>query len=250
MDLTVGITTFEHRFHTYYIELIKKIKSIAPNIEVIVAINGEHTKDFNESYRKNILNSSLEYNNVYPIFFPKFRGLSKLWNTIVIHSSNEYVLLLNDDLTINDTNFIKNIYDKVLELQTSFKLNNNWSHVLLKKEEIDQCGYFDERLLGIGEEDGDFEWRYNSYYNKDFISININGIINHTDMTHNPANIKAISQGKYSKFNQDMMYHKIYEVDEQNGQRHGACPYKLRISEPLLKQYPYELFFKENYNNL
>ena len=69
-------------------------------------------------------------------------------------------------------------------------------------------------------------------------------------MTHNPTNTVTINTGKYSKFNQDVMYTKLFNVDNKNGIRRGVCPANLVYNEKIIKQYPYEKFFKENKDKL
>ena len=56
MKYTIGITTFEYRFEKYFKPLLNQIKKHLPDVEVIVYINGQYGKDFNNDYRKNILN--------------------------------------------------------------------------------------------------------------------------------------------------------------------------------------------------
>jgi hypothetical protein len=106
--LTIGITTFQHRFDKYFIPLLSEIKRQNNDIEVIVAINGEFGIEFNDEYRSKILSFMSKYKNAFPIIYPRFRGLSKLWNNIVINSTNEHILLLNDDVTIKN-NFISTL---------------------------------------------------------------------------------------------------------------------------------------------
>lgn len=249
---TIVITTFKYRFEKYFKPLLAQIKHNPhfKDIEIIVTINGEHNELFDENYRVDILKYISSYNNTYPVFFPQFRGLSKMWNVGIIHSSNNYILMLNDDVTLKDYNFLKEVRENIISHQTSFKINGSWSHVVLKKSEVIEANFFDERLLGIGEEDGSFEWNYNDVFSRDFLNIWIGGVINHVDMTHNPTNTNVISQGKYSLFNQKMMYNEMYLVDDEKGERLGICPSKLIINNKTEKQYPYEEFYLKNKHKL
>ncbi len=247
--LSIGITTFKHRYRKYFSPLMTSFTMgrNTEELEFIIAINGEHKEKFDENYRSEILMEMSCWKNTYPMMFPKFRGLSKLWNSIVINATEEYILLLNDDVTITASNFIQHVKECIAQCQTSFKINGSWSHVVLKRSEIAEVGYFDERLLGIGEEDGDFEWRYQEKFGKGFLSLNIPGIVNHVDMSHIPTNITP-GIGKYSKFNRDYMFNGIYQVKPE-GKVLGM------ISEPLVRnemkeQYPHEKFFEENKDKL
>jgi hypothetical protein len=244
--LSVGITTFKRRFKTYFVPLLDKIKAISPEIEVIVAINGEHGIPLDEEYRSMVLKYIAVQRNVVPIMFPCFRGLAKLWNNIIITASNDYILVLNDDTQITEEAFFQRLIAYLMQNKfRSFKINGCWSHVLLNKWEVDQVGYFDERLLGIGEEDHDFEWRYGKILKREFVSYKLSGIKNCCDMSYAPANIRIGLFNKYSHFNNHFIFNEKYQIDPDKGIRHGAWPERL---VPLLdnkNQYPYEKFFRD-----
>ena len=159
--ISIGIATFEKRFDDYFVPLLEKIRTFESDSEIVVAVNGEHQRAFGEAYRRRILEFMATQEKTFPIFFPVFRSLSKLWNSILIHASGEFVLMLNDDTLITDGKFMKKI-ESILKKNggRSFLINRSWSHFVARKEEIADLGYFDERLLGIGEEDGDMTWRY------------------------------------------------------------------------------------------
>ena len=246
--LSIVITTFKYRFEKYFISLLNSIKDFDLDIEVIVTVNGEHKENFDVNYRREILHYISTKKNVFPVMFPQFRGLAKLWNTGIIHSSNEYILLLNDDVLITDKDFLEIVKVTINRLQTSFKINGSFSHVVLKKSEVIDLNFFDDRLLGIGEEE-EFCWRYEKMYQKVFKNVSIPGIINYVDMTHSPTNIKTGASGKYSKFNRDLLFNHIYRIDEENGEQHAMIQEKL-IYNGWEKQYPYEKFYLENKDKL
>jgi len=123
--LTIGITTFKYRFEKYFKPLLEKIKNIDNDIEVIVLINGEHNETFDEKYRSNILKFLSDKKNTYPIMFTEFRSLSKLWNNIVINSTNENILILNDDISITSDNFIIDLKNKT-NCNLNVRYNQNY----------------------------------------------------------------------------------------------------------------------------
>ena len=134
----------------------------------------------------------------YPILFPVFRSLSKLWNTILIHATGEFVLMLNDDTLITDKNFMGKIINILKKNKgRSFLINRSWSHFVVRVEDIENMGYFDERLLGIGEEDGDMTWRHIREYGAPMESYTIKGFKNYAEdtMAQQPENIK-LPQGR------------------------------------------------------
>ena len=87
--ISIGITTFGNRFDQYFVPLLSRLKEDAPENEVIVAINGEHQQEFDECYRSQVLEFVARHKKAFPIMFPQFRGLSKLWNSIIINASND-----------------------------------------------------------------------------------------------------------------------------------------------------------------
>lgn len=248
--LTVGITTFKERYEKFFIPLINCIREIDNEIEIIVAINGNNKETFDQEFRKKILYFLSEKNNVYPVFFPEFRGLSKLWNTILVHSTNDIVFMCNDDIYIQNNEIFKIIKDIVINYKfSSFKINTSWSHIVLDRNEVDMLGWFDERFLGIGDEDDDFEWRYEKNFGNRIKNVKIPGIINYQDREYIPSVSQETCDGKYSLFNRSFMLHHKYEINPA-GQKKGICEQPLIEKLPNLKQYPYEYFFKVNKNSI
>lgn len=247
-DISIGITTFEARFSTYFVSILDQVKKFEENSEIIIAVNGEHNREFGEDYRKDILHYISQYSGVYPIVFPRFRGLSKLWNSIIIHATNDYILMLNDDLSITNQHFLEDIA-RALDHNggRTFLINNSWSHFVINRNEIDELGYFDERLLGIGEEDGDMIWRYIDTYGIEVPSYKIRGIVNHAEATvrtYKPHNIRTHSGTKYSLFNREFMFNEKYAFDERGIK--GIFGYPVRVKDPCFTQYPNERFYRKN----
>ena len=250
--ISIGITTFEHRFDQYFVPLLSKIREYDNDTEIIVAVNGEHNRDFEEDYRRRILEFLSTQRNVYPVFFPKFRGLSKLWNTIIIHATYDYILMLNDDIMITKRNVVEKI-QKHLQRSggKSFVINKSWSHFVVSREEIDDMGYFDERLLGIGEEDGDMTWRYIQKYGRPISNFSINGLENYADETvhsYKPINIKGHSGTKYSLFNSKFMFEQKYKSDPDGIK--GMFEHPVNINDEGSDQYPNEPFYRKHKGEL
>jgi glycosyltransferase involved in cell wall biosynthesis len=228
------------------------IKEYAPDNEVIVAINGEHQQPFGEEYRRRILEFVAGHQRVFPVVFPHFRGLSKLWNTIVIHASQDYVLMLNDDIMINDTGFLENICSAIRKNQgRTFLINRSWSHFLVSRQELDDLGYFDERLLGIGEEDGDMTWRYIHRYGNPITNVRMKGFVNYAEETvssYKPFNIQTHSGTKYSLFNRRFIFSEKYAPDP--GGIRGMFGEPVVLRTPGKEQYPNERFYRERKDEL
>jgi hypothetical protein len=244
--ISIGITTFEARFERYFVPLLSKVKEVAPDSEVIVAINGEHRQPFGEEYRRRILEFIAMHRRVFPVVFPQFRGLSKLWNSIVIHASHDYVLMLNDDIMINGTGFLEDICSAIRKNQgRTFLVNRSWSHFLVSRQELDDIGYFDERLLGIGEEDGDMTWRYIQRHGNPIPSVRMKSFVNYAEETVNsfkPVNIQTHSGTKYSLFNRRFMFSEKYAPDP--GGIKGMFDEPVVLKDPGREQYPHERFYR------
>jgi len=230
IDYSIGITTYSKRYDKFLINLMSEIRKDINN-EIILGINGDYHEEFNENYRKNILELSTKYDKVFPFIYTKFRSLSKLWNNIVINASHEYVLILNDDISITNSIFWETIETVINKHQTSFKMDNKFCYFIIKKSELNEVGWFNERLLGIGWEDNDFSDRYEKQFNRPLLNIvDILGIKRFTDMQDRIVNQRRGLMGfnSYSEFNREVYNENLIPI----------------------QQYPYEDFFWKNYNKL
>jgi len=247
---SVVITTFDKRFDEFLVPLIASIKNQRPNIEIIVTINGPGRGDFDELYRGNILNYLAKFINVFPVMFPNFQSLAKMWNRGVLTASNERILVLNDDLNIQasaDTCFFDNLESAMAAQQDTFTINGSFSHFVLNKRELIQVGFFDERLLGLGEEDGDFFWRYYQEFQREIPSVDMELIDNvHSDVADD-GYTKGIRTA--SKFNRDFIKNVKYKNTLLGGYR-GMFDNKVKQTLDDEAQYPYELFYLDNKGRL
>ena len=245
---TICITTFNQRFESLQ-KLIKSIRA-GSDVPILVSINGNVNALLDEEYRQKSLIFFSQYKNVYPIFFTEMRGLAKMFNTLIIHSSTENILMLNDDLEITDVQFFLDL-EKAFEYNNDIcKLQTEWygsfSHFIFKKSYIiNEIGFFDERLLGFGEEDGDITFKYIQKTNKEIPCYTVRGLIHyHSDIRHD---IKP-GVGKYSFYNRNFMFNEKYKLGE--GTISGMFGQPATMLDPDKKQYPYEQYFAENKNKL
>jgi Glycosyltransferase like family 2 len=250
MNYSIVITTFDKRFETDLVPLITSIKSLRPEVEVILTVNGPAISRFDQDYRKKLCQLIAEFNMVYPTVFPTFQSLAKLWNRGILSSSNECILVLNDDLKIraeNGKSFF-DCFESVLQsAPKTFVINGSFSHFVVNKREVIEVGFFDERLLGLGEEDGDFFWRYHEKFEKDIPDLKIDLIDNiHSDLADS-GYIKGIRTA--SKFNRDFIKNHKYKEVLLGGYR-GMFDKRVKKILPDECQYPYEVFSLENKKNL
>jgi hypothetical protein len=246
MNYIIGITTFSKRYNLLE-NLVRKIRKFT-NVKILLCINGDDGGEISEEYRLKVLNLCMTNLNIYPIFFTETRGLSKMWNTIVIHSHENNVLMLNDDLDIHSNNFFDLLSKYIIEngVQAITRINNSFSHFLISKEFLDTIGYFDERLLGFGEEDGDIIYRCikNGYKLDDIYLDGVTNII--SDLRHD--HIKP-GIGKYSLFNRNFIYEQKY-VEDPTSTNKGIFDNHMRQVIDDINCYPYESYFRHNKSNL
>ena len=203
---SVVITTFDKRFEAFLVPLLEQIKEQRPNIEVIVVINGPVRRLFDEAYRTNILSYLARFPKVFPTMFPSFQSLAKLWNRGALTASHDRALILNDDLDLKSENgicFFDHLEAAMASHPGTFKINGSFSHFILDKRELIEVGFFDERLLGLGEEDGDFYWRFYKKYKKEIASADIGLIDNVQSDLADDGYAKGIRTA--SKFNRDFI---------------------------------------------
>ena len=238
--MDIVITTFSKR-----IELLKNliigIRNQTDN-KIIIVVNGEKNGEFNNEYRKLLLEFIIGYDNIYPIFFIEIRGLCKMWNTGVIHSFSDDVLVLNDDMIVHN-GFIEECENFIhLESYNGVCLiNGGFSHFIVNKKTLDELNYFDERFLGFGWEDVDFSQRFINKFGEKTSFLQTNKVVNFSSKEiHDDVNI---TWEKYSKFNQDF-----------SAQKYGSYGSKyFELGEEKIKtdnQYPYEKFYWEQKINL
>lgn len=247
-NFDIGITTFSSRYN--FIEsLVKSIRTLGVDNNIFICINGEKDSNFSEEYRQKILSLCLNYKNVFPIFFVETRGLSKMWNTLLIHSTKENLLILNDDINVTSDNIfevVSNHIESIEYLGLSI-INNTFSFFVANKKFVDELGYFDERLLGFGEEDGDITYRLNKQKGKKVFRLYVSGVENIvSDIRH--EHIKS-GVGKYSFFNRDYIFNQKYKCN--NGDIY-FFPDGIECEQLLddIQLYPYEKFFRENKHKL
>lgn len=243
----IGITTFDKRFDDYFKPLLASIRAYSRSVPVIVTVNGNNAKPFNQRYRRELLEFCAGYDNVFPVFFPEFRSLAKMWNTIVVHSPKPYVLLLNDDISISGARALEETESLIRQHRTSFTINATFSHFVVSRDELDEIGYFDERFLGIGQEDGDFIWRYEAGLKRKLNNAKVDGYVNHISMIAQD-HVERPAGSKISSFNLDFVNRKY--VTDPSSPITGKFDAPKRAALTTEKPYPYERFFWENKEKL
>jgi hypothetical protein len=169
-----------------------------------------------------------------------------MWNRGIQNCGTENVLVLNDDVIFHGNDFSKQI-DKVFEAVSNvgvMTLNDSWSHFAITKKCMGTVGWFDERLLGIGQEDGDFAFRYEQVMGFPVTSCQFKSLLNVVDESADTSIVK--NKANYSLYN-DIFIEKKY-VDSEDGIRGMFLTSKSKCLEEL-ELYPAEIWL-ENSNKL
>lgn len=231
--------------------LVQFIKTFRPEVEIMVMVNGPAKGTFNMAYRSKLLQFLSAQANCFPTIFPNFQALAKLWNRGVLSATSDRVLILNDDITItpnlSGSDFFSLLEQALTQKPDTFKINGSFSHFVISKAELMKVGFFDERLLGIGEEDGDFAWRYHETFRKEIPSVEIAGIENIQSKVADEGFTKGV--GHYSQFNREFIKNQKYQEVLIGGHK-GMFDKRSKKKLEDEKQYPYEEFYLKNRHKL
>ena len=200
-EFKIVVTTFSKRFFSDCLPLIKELRESGVTQEIIVGVNGDFSSSFDKEHRRKFLFELAKYSGVSPVCFSTFRGLSVVWNRSILHGDSKITVVLNDDLIVNRESVLSTleILAKGAVDSGICLLNLSWSHFAISSSVFDDIGYFDERLLGIGEEDPDMTFRFESFYGFTPPTISADGFI-HDSSSEFDSNVKS-GKGKYSLFN-------------------------------------------------
>jgi predicted glycosyltransferase involved in capsule biosynthesis len=199
-NCSIVIATFEKRFFEFALPLISSIRT-ATNIPITIVVNGNYKVVRDEKNYRDFVIATQRYSNVSLVTFNTFRGWSSMINAGILHSDSDFTIIFNDDVYLNSTGFVSElakVIDNVSEIKLAL-INNSWSHFAITRECLAAIGFFDEHFLGIGEEDGDYAYRYKRHFGKDVPSITLSGLVNFVDTSRDES--IAVTNGKYSLFN-------------------------------------------------
>jgi hypothetical protein len=249
IELSICIVTFKQRKELIK-DLINKIRLQVPeSVDVLLAINGNNEENMPDDYRIEMLDLVKSYKNIYPIFCPEFKSLPKLWNTLVIFSKTEYNLILCDDVEFLNSNAYNQILNYIEDTKTEFfTLNHGFSHFVCSKTILHKLGYFDERLLAFGEEDGDMHYRHIKMFGYRIPMFMISGIYNKAAYNLSSNNLDTHQDNK-PKINREIFSH-MYVEDVIEGITTPLCPIKIKKVFSDIIQYPHEEFVRKNKHNI
>ena len=199
-DFKIVITTFERRFFSYALPLISLIRKDC-DAPIFIIVNGNFDSQIDNSYFQEFVSSINVFPDIYPVTFSTFRGWSSLINTGINHADSEFTIVMNDDVYVNPNTLSQDLFTilKDCSQQELVLINGSWSHFAISRNCLNRVGWFDEYFLGIGEEDGDYEVRFQKLYQRNVSRNSYSSFINFVDSTRDENVAKGI--GKYSLFN-------------------------------------------------
>jgi predicted glycosyltransferase involved in capsule biosynthesis len=153
--------------------------------------------------------------------------------------------MLNDDVKILNSKFFEDVEKNINN--ELFTINGSWSHFVANRNQMIELGFFDERLLGIGEEDGDFVWRYYQQFRQEIPSLKLRYIDNTGSDLSDDGYKKGIRH--YSQFNRDFIMKEKYKKSFIGGYK-GMFDHQVKQILVNEKQYPYEEFYLSNKSKL
>ncbi|MEI6835557.1 MAG: hypothetical protein WCK59_01875 [Candidatus Falkowbacteria bacterium] len=210
-NYSIGVVTYINRYHTYFKKNIESLAKYFPDKQIICIINGHPDKVRNIAYLKEITSWLSTFNNVKYVTFEDHQSLAKCWNWILLMSSTENNLFLNDDISVKQK-FRQDFESHLADNLDFFAINNSFSHFLLNKKVVKKIGWFDERFLGVGYEDGDYLIRL-AQGGIDLVSVTCRDIVNFIAKNYDPG-FKEISTSmmndKYSSVNGEFMRKKWF----------------------------------------
>jgi hypothetical protein len=253
---SIAIQTFVYRCEAHFKPLLAELDRQAPTVAKVVFVNGQHGEPFDQAYRSDILGYVARFPNVYPIMSPIVRGCAFMWNTCCNFTDTPVILNLNDDVTVHD-GFIPEYETLLAHLPDETFTLGGFSSASIRRQDLFDVGYFDERLLGFGEEDGDWVWRWIAKRGRDIRQVHTAKLTNHSHPAPTDSKNMRKHLDKYSAFNREWLFANKYELAPQTGVNAGPlhagmfdAPARLRPGGETPHYYPAERWYRDNIHRL
>ncbi|MBW1800194.1 MAG: hypothetical protein JRJ85_05625 [Deltaproteobacteria bacterium] len=217
---SIGIVTYLGRFDEHFKPLIRRLSFLFPDYDINVFINGHYDIDRQCKYLGEVTTFLSKYPCIRYVTNVEHQALTRGWNWLVIMAKHEYVLILNDDISLRPV--FRYQLEHISEPPGVFTINGSWSHFVISKSIIRRIGWFDERFLGVGDEDGDYLFRL-TIENIPICNKHMIGLYNLNAKQNNPGwkNFSSAVDDKYAQYNRDFFmkkwYHSAFEEVPENG---------------------------------
>lgn len=209
---SIGVVTYLGRFEDYFKPLIAKLGRLFPDYDVNIYINGHHDITKQVQYLKEVTAFLGQYPGFRYVTNVEHQPLARGWNWLVLMSGCDRVLILNDDVSV-DWEFRRHL-ERLDETAAIFTLNGSWSHFVIHKDLVRAVGWFDERFLGVGDEDSDYICRL-AQQGLSLGNVAIHGLHNVVAPQDDAgwAQLSGAIHGKYSQINREFLMKKWWRSD-------------------------------------
>ena len=255
-NFSIVLSSFFLNFESSIKPIIKYLSDIKLNNEVYLTVNFGYKEFDKGDLRRNLIEFLIPYDNIFVSINLNFTGLSKLWNRAISNCSHDWVLVINDNITIKGS--LEDFFEKINLIIKKKKydlilFNDSFSCFLINKNVFEKIGFFDERLIGIGEVDIDFLFKYHKQYHTSIKSFPFNELrllkINEYDFMDEKeiSTILEKNSNPYSGYNSGFLKEKYIKSDKGI---FGPFSEKYIIKDEEYNHYPYESFHRKNLTKL
>lgn len=228
----IVITTFSERFFSDCLPLVRGIRQAEVVMPIYVVINADFGGEFDTTLRSQFLKELSTIFACYPICSGRPIGMAAAWNLGIRQSGASTIAVLSDDLSFHEDH-LKSCLESLLatvEQRNLVILNGSFGHFAITTQCLRDVGWFDERFLGFGEEDGDYLWRFEEKYGVPAPTVMLPGLSNRSAASGFDT-IQTKAGEKYSLFNKEFLLQKYaFGVSGSHASRFGA-PAKRLIPE-------------------
>ena len=215
LDYSIGVVTYVARFEDFFMPIIRQLTSAFPDKEIVCIINGHPDQTLQAGYLKKVTAFLTQFPNVRYLSYEKHQPLARCFNWLLMMSFAPRMLILNDDLNI--TLLFRGELERALATNPDFFIiNRSWSHFVISKDIVKKVGWFEERLPGTGQEDGDYRARMENL-GFEVIQANCHGVINYVAPQKNAGwqNISSVSKmgGKSSEANDEFFNKNLLKAE-------------------------------------
>jgi hypothetical protein len=196
-SFAIVITTYEDRQIRSCLPLVRGLRQSGITAPIIVVINGCFGRAYNTNLRKEFCQKLLIFDDINIVALRKMVPLARAWNIGIQNANSDVCIVLNDDLAISGRGPLEDCLKLVQGAERGGLCvgNSSFSHFAVSNECLAKVGWFDERYLGVGEEDGDYAWRYEAAYGRPVGEVALRSFGNLEDPS-NGGYVEGI--GKYS----------------------------------------------------
>lgn len=232
-SIAVVITTFEARQAECCLPLIAALRAGGCNWPIVVALNGNFSSLYSVPSRQSFFAKASSYGDTGFLTFRTFTSLSRMWNLAIQATGAEIVVVLNDDLAVNAASVMSDLSRLVetAEAEGMVLGNNSFSHFCVSRNLMEQLRWFDERFVGVGEEDGDFAWRYQDQFGRIPPSVVVPSLKNFSHPAGTDLKIGSFSAAS-------KLFFEVKYARSDCGLTGGRYPYPVKLAIANLDPHP------------